>query len=77
MRARGPGRELREMVEAELAAVGITDIEYDKTNGGHQRIRYCLRGRQRSIILPSTPSDHRSFLNARAFVRRSLAEARQ
>lgn len=58
------------------AVVGVLDaagIAHRVERGGkHASIRFEHGGRERRIIVPLSPSDHRAPLQARAFVRRLL-----
>jgi hypothetical protein len=58
---------------AELAAHGVTD--YEKEEGRHIKIRFCLRGRERMIVVARSPGSQRSVRNARSFARRYLRRA--
>lgn len=48
------------------------NYELRKTNGGHIAIIVINGNQRRTIITSSTPSDHRSYLNVRANVRRAF-----
>lgn len=58
----------------ELTKVGVKP-EVERTNGDHMRLFWEIDGTRQSITTSSTPSDHRSTLNARARIRKLLREA--
>lgn len=68
-------REIADIVrEAILESPGVTNLVFGHTGGGHQRADFYLGGRRRFIFFPSTASDGRSALNARAFARRKCRQ---
>lgn len=62
--------EIREILRRE----GNPPFSLEKTRGGHFRVTLDLGGTRKVFIAPSTPSDHRSILNFRASIRRTLRE---
>jgi hypothetical protein len=52
----------------ELKLHGISDYTVEKHNGRHVKIKWD----QQTVVVSSTPSDHRAAKNNRALVRRIL-----
>jgi hypothetical protein len=66
--------ECLECVLNELVKGGI-DFEVRRTGSGHLKVQWLvIEHRKRTLIVPSTASDWRAMLNARAHVRRILRE---
>lgn len=60
------------VVTAELRRYGIKPV-VDVTGSGHRVVIWQLAGHpERRVVVPSTASDHRASLNARADVRRYI-----
>jgi hypothetical protein len=66
--------DTKRMVIAELAKLGITSVTFEHTGGGHRKAVFRIGRAQRAIVMPSTTSDHRSYLNCRSFIRRKVPE---
>jgi hypothetical protein len=66
--------DTKHMVLAELAKLGITSVTFMHTGGGHRKAVFRIGRTARSIIMPSTTSDHRAYLNCRSFIRRKVPE---
>ncbi len=70
------GQSFRDMIEAECAAHGIKP---EFAIGGKHPFAHWTDpdGTERKFVFPSTPGDHRSFLNNRAQIRKILAGGAQ
>jgi hypothetical protein len=68
-------RDIRAALVRTLAEAGIDEFRFSM-GGRHPRLRFEIAGKSSVVILPSTPSDRRAVLNARAFVRRLVRGSR-
>jgi hypothetical protein len=71
-RRRNEGQGMRDrMIERWLNNLDAKGYIIGKTKGGHWSVEHPKHPKRR-VIAPATSSDHRSFLNSRAQVRRTL-----
>jgi len=61
-------------IERILDRFGISEFDYEFTNGDHRRVVIRHRGQQRFIVFPLTGSDWRGPLNTAARVKRVVRE---
>jgi hypothetical protein len=64
---------IRQAIRAVCDQQGVA-VQFDRTNGGHQRALLIFRDQRRLMFFASTPSDWRAFHNIMARVRRGIRE---
>lgn len=62
-----------DVVVAEIVACGL---DHEVEHGGkHPKVRFFVKGRRYTYVVPGSTSDYRSALNCRAGIRRLIRQA--
>ncbi len=68
-------RGIKRYVEQVLEAEGVKVYTIAFTRNCHHELRFDHRGTSCRVVFPNSPSDHRSFENTRATIRRLMRAA--